>query len=162
MTKNKPLGKKILYAMLAVVSIMLLLAVLIFTLTMKGLWDIQTESNRELNQTTGQLSSNYLTEETIRLLQDMAVEKATIADEVFSEFEQAVCEVAYVAEQIYANPLNYAPRSVPLPDASTSASPPGQPWPRLRPPGRRGSGHDTRRAGRNNLPCPRRPMGSPG
>ncbi len=118
MTKNKPLGKKILYAMLAVVSIMLLLAVLIFTLTMKGLWDIQTESNRELNQTTGQLSSNYLTEETIRLLQDMAVEKATIADEVFSEFEQAVCEVAYVAEQIYANPQNYAPRSVPLPDAS--------------------------------------------
>ena len=35
--KNQSLGKKILYAMLAVVSIMLLLAVLIFVFTMNGI-----------------------------------------------------------------------------------------------------------------------------
>ena len=43
---------------------------------------------------------------------------AAIADEVFSDFENAVCEVAYVAEQIYNDPQEYGPRPVPLPDAS--------------------------------------------
>ena len=116
--KNQSLGKKILYAMLAVVSIMLLLAVLIFIFTMNGIDRMQTESNRELNRTIGRLSSDYMSEETMRLMQDMAVEKATIADGIFSEFENCVKEAAHVAEQIYNNPQNYSPRPVPLPDAS--------------------------------------------
>ncbi|MBQ2096333.1 MAG: hypothetical protein II474_10550, partial [Firmicutes bacterium] len=116
--KSRSLGKKILYAMLAVVSIMLLLAVLIFIFTMNGIDRMQTESNRELNRTIGRLSSDYMSEETMRLMQDMAVEKATIADGIFSEFENCVKEAAHVAEQIYNNPQNYSPRPVPLPDAS--------------------------------------------
>ncbi|MBR5641300.1 MAG: SpoIIE family protein phosphatase [Firmicutes bacterium] len=118
MRKNLSLGKKILYAMLAIVSIMLLLAVLFFIFTMNNLSKLQAETNEELSETTGQMSSEYMSQEASRLLQDMAVEKAMIADEVFSEFENAVCEVAYVAEQIYNNPQDYGPRSVPLPDAS--------------------------------------------
>ena len=118
MLKNQSLGKKILYAMLAVVSIMLLLAVLIFAFTMNGLAKMQEGSSREMSQAAAEMSSEYMAEETTRLLQDMAIEKATIADEVFSEFENAVCEVAYVAEEIYNNPQNYGPRTVPLPDAS--------------------------------------------
>jgi sigma-B regulation protein RsbU (phosphoserine phosphatase) len=118
MFKNLSLGKKILYAMLAIVSIMLMLAVLFFMFTMNGLSRLQAETNEELSRTTGQMSSEYMSQETMRLLQDMAVEKATIADGVFSEFESAVCEVAYVAEQIYNNPQDYGPRTVPLPDAS--------------------------------------------
>ena len=116
--KNQSLGKKILYAMLAVVSIMLLLAVLIFMFTMKGIDRMQTESNRELNRTIGRLSSDYMSEETMRLMQDKAVEKATIADGIFSEFENCVCTAARVAEQIYNHPEDYAPRPVALPDAS--------------------------------------------
>ena len=118
MLKNQSLGKKILYAMLAIVSIMLLLAVLFFMFTMNGLSRLQSETNEELSRTTGQMSSDYMSQEATRLLQDMAAEKATIADGVFSEFENAVCEVAYVAEAIYNHPENYGPRPVPLPDPS--------------------------------------------
>ena len=111
MRKNLSLGKKILNAMLAIVIVMLLLAVLFFIFTMNNLSKLQAETNEELSETTGQMSSEYMSQEASRLLQDMAVEKAMIADEVFSEFENAVCEVAYVAEQIYNNPQDYGPRS---------------------------------------------------
>ena len=118
MLKNRSLGKKILNAMLAIVIVMLLLSVLFFIFTMNNLSKLQAETNEELSEMAGQMSSEYMSREASRLLQDMAVEKARIADEVFSEFESAVCEVAYVAEQIYNNPQDYGPRSVPLPDAS--------------------------------------------
>ncbi|MBP5225145.1 MAG: HAMP domain-containing protein, partial [Lachnospiraceae bacterium] len=118
MLKDRSLGKKILNAMLAIVIVMLLLAVLFFMFTMNNLSKLQAETNEELSEMTGQMSSEYMSREASRLLQDMAVEKARIADEVFSEFENAVCEVAYVAEQIYNNPQDYGPRFVPLPDAS--------------------------------------------
>ena len=118
MFKNLPLGKKILYAMLAVVTAMLLLAIVIFSITMSDVTDLQEEASRKLSQTTGEMSSEYMAEQTKTLLQDMAVEKATIADAIFSEFESAVCTAADVATQIYSNPENYGPRPVPLPDAS--------------------------------------------
>lgn len=118
MFKERSLGKKILYAMLAVVIVMLLLAVLIFGFTMKGIASQQEESSREMNRTIGQISSQYMSEQAEALLQDMAEEKAAIADGIFSEFERSVCEVAYVAEEIYNNPQQYSHRFVPLPDAS--------------------------------------------
>ncbi len=116
--KNKPLGKKILLAMLAVVGTMLLLALGIFAFTMHSLSRDQIESNAQLSETTGQISSEYMAEQTKSLLKDMAFEKAEIANAIFSEFERDVSAVAYAAEEIYHHPENYGYRPVPLPDAA--------------------------------------------
>ncbi|MBR0440841.1 MAG: SpoIIE family protein phosphatase [Firmicutes bacterium] len=116
MIKNSSLGKKIQFAMLTVVIAMLLLALVIFAFTMSSLSRSQTQASREMSSATEQMSSDYMSGQTTALLQDMAVEKAEIANAVFSGFKRAVCEAAYAAEKIYNEPENYSPRQVPLPD----------------------------------------------
>ncbi len=117
MTKNKSLGRRILRAMIALVIGMLLVAGLIFALTMKKAADTLAESNHELSETIGDKSLAYMTEQSKSRMLELAKEKAKIADELFLEFERGVSVVAAVAEQIYNNPELYSPRSVPLPDA---------------------------------------------
>ena len=116
MGKNKTLGKKILWAIIAVVIGLLLVAGIIFFLTMKKASDNMAGSNRILSETIREQSSAYLTGESQLRMMELAENKAEIADALFFEFERGVCTAASVAEQIYSHPEEYAARSVPLPD----------------------------------------------
>ena len=116
MINNKSLGRKILRAMIALVIGLLLVAGSIFALTMKKSSDTLASSNQSLNKTIGEKSSAYMTEQSQKRMLELAGEKAEIADQIFLEFERGVCVAASVAEEIYNNPGQYAPRTVPLPD----------------------------------------------
>ena len=116
MTKNKSLGRKILLAMVALVIGLLVIAGIIFILTMKKASDALAVSNRSLSETIREQSSAYMTEESQNRMRELAENKAEIADALFFEFERGVCVAASVAEQIYAHPEQYDSRSVPLPD----------------------------------------------
>ena len=116
MSKNRSLGRKILRAMIAAVIGMLLVAGIIFFLTMKKSSNALAASNRSLSETIGDKSSAYMTEQSQRRMMELAENKAEIADELFFEFERGVRVAASVAGQIYSHPEQYAPRPVPLPD----------------------------------------------
>ena len=109
------MGKKILWAIIAVVIGLLLVAGIIFFLTMKKASDNMAGSNRILSETIREQSSAYLTGESQLRMMELAENKAEIADALFFEFERGVCTAASVAEQIYSHPEEYAARSVPLP-----------------------------------------------
>ena len=116
MKNNKSLGRKILRAMTGLVIGMLLVAGVIFALTMRRATDTLSDSNRDLNNTIGDKSMAYLIEQSQNRMLELAKEKAQIADQIFLEFQRGVCSAASVAEQIYDNPEEYSPRPVPLPD----------------------------------------------
>jgi sigma-B regulation protein RsbU (phosphoserine phosphatase) len=118
MIKNKSLGKKIQMAMLVLVVALLFTATAIFGFGMLGVSRTMSASNRNLNDTIGEKSSDYMTEASKQRMLELSGEKAAVADEVFQEFEKDVLTVASVAEHIYNNPGLYSSRSVPLPDAS--------------------------------------------
>ncbi len=116
MKNNKSLGRKILRAMTGLVIGMLLVAGVIFALTMRRATDTLSDSNRDLNNTIGDKSMAYLIEQSQNRMLELAKEKAQIADQIFLEFQRGVSSAASVAEQIYDNPEEYSPRPVPLPD----------------------------------------------
>ncbi|MBQ9911554.1 MAG: hypothetical protein IJM49_00830, partial [Firmicutes bacterium] len=118
MIKSKSLGKKIQMAMLILVVGLLFTATAIFGFGMIGVSRTMSASNRNLNDTIGEKSSDYMTEASKQRMLELSGEKAAVADEVFQEFEKDVLTVASVAEHIYNNPGLYSSRSVPLPDAS--------------------------------------------
>ncbi|MBR0482152.1 MAG: SpoIIE family protein phosphatase [Firmicutes bacterium] len=118
MIKSKSLGKKIQMAMLVLVVGLLFTATAIFGFGMIGVSRTMSASNRNLNDTIGEKSSDYMTEASKQRMLELSGEKAAVADEVFQEFEKDVLTVASVAEHIYNNPGLYGSRSVPLPDAS--------------------------------------------
>ena len=112
-----PLGRKILWSMIALVIVMLLAVCAIFALTINNISNTLALSKQNLSETIRETSSTYMTNESQRRLLELAGEKAEFADEIFSDFESGVCVVASVAEQIYQNPELYSARPVPLPDA---------------------------------------------
>ena len=116
MSKDRSLGKKIFRAMIALVIGLLLVAGIIFSLTMNKISGTLASSNRNLRETAGEESSAYMTEQSKSRMMELAENKAEIADELFFEFERGVCVAASVAEQIYSHPEEYEPRPVPLPD----------------------------------------------
>ena len=116
MIKNRSLGRKILRAMIALVIGLLLVAGIIFYLSIKKTSETLAASNRSLRETTGEESTAYMTEQSQQRMQELAENKAEIADALFFEFERGVCTAASVAEQIYSHPEEYKARSVPLPD----------------------------------------------
>ncbi len=116
MKRNTSLGRKILRSMIGIVIGMLLAASVIITWTVKNVSDTLASSNERLNETVGQQSSTYMTEQSQYRILQLSAEKAEIADEIFSDFERAVHVVACVAEQVYSNPEFYLARSVAPPD----------------------------------------------
>ena len=116
MKKKISLGRKILRSMIGIVIGMLLAASVIITWTVKNVSDTLASSNERLNETVGQQSSTYMTEQSQYRILQLSAEKAEIADEIFSDFERAVHVVACVAEQVYSNPEFYLARSVAPPD----------------------------------------------
>ncbi len=90
MFAKRSLGMKILLSMIGVAAAMLLLAAVIFRITMNNIGELQEQAGRELSATTGAKSSAYLEEMAKNTLLETAGEKADLADGIFSEFESAV------------------------------------------------------------------------
>ena len=120
MVQKKSLGKKILFSMIAVVLGMLLIFGSIFAMTMNNISRTLIESNQELSDMTGQMSSSSMAELTQKRLLELATEKANIADGKFSDFKRAVSVVATVVEQLYDDPDDYIAKSVALPTRTTT------------------------------------------
>ena len=116
MKTKKTLGRKIHFAMIALVIGMLSVAGVIFMIAMRRVSNMLASSSRTLSETIGTGSSAYMTAQSRSALTELAVEKAAIADRIFSDFERGVRIVASVAGDIYDHPERYAPRDVPLPD----------------------------------------------
>ena len=116
MNSNKSLGRKILRAMIILVIVMLLAAGTIFALSIRNASETLSSSNRSLSATIGSQSSSYMSEQSQKRLRELAVEKAEIAEDLFTEFKRGVSIVATVAEGIYSDPSSYSDRPVPLPD----------------------------------------------
>ena len=115
--KKRSLGRQILWAMILLVTVMLLVAGIIFVFTMKNTLDILTSSGDDLNDTIGKESSSIMAEQSQLRLLEMAESKAAIADEIFSEFEKGVAIAASAAEDVYDHPDQFTARPVSPPDA---------------------------------------------
>ena len=74
------------------------------------------DSNRQMSGTSRDMSSEYMDELARVRLQELADDKAALADRTFYEFQQAVSTVATAAEKLYADSGSYTSRPVPLPD----------------------------------------------
>ena len=113
--RQKSLRGKISLTMIAVVGLSLLCIGALFLFSTDRITTTLTESNQQMSQTSRSRSSTSMTELTKTRLQELADGKAELADRMFYEFEEAVCNAAVAAELLYANADAYPPRDVPLP-----------------------------------------------
>ena len=114
--KFRPLRKKIALAIIAVVVTALVCVGAVFIINSRRISNTLIESNKQMTQTSRSMSSESMDELARTRLQELAADKASIADRTFYEFQQAVSIVATAAEQLYANRNSYPQRDVPLPD----------------------------------------------
>ena len=114
--KMPPLRKKIAQAIIFVVVASLLCVGAVFFINSRRIANTLIDSNREMSQTSRSMSSESMDELTRVRLQELADDKAALADRTFYEFQQAVSIVASAAEKLYENRDAYPQRSVPLPD----------------------------------------------
>ena len=111
----RSLRGKISLTMIAVVGLTLLCVGALFLFSTDRITRTLTGSNQRMSQTSRSRSSSSMTELTKIRLQELADGKAELADRMFYEFEEAVCNAAVAAELLYADPDSYPPRDVPLP-----------------------------------------------
>ena len=116
-TKNRSLRYKMFIAIISVVVIMLICISAMFFYNMDKIAKMLLASNREMSQTSNEMSSSSMDELSQVRLQELADNKADIANNVFSEYEQAVRVLASSAERLYSDPEQYSPRELPLPEA---------------------------------------------
>ena len=113
--KNRSLRVKISSTIIITILIVLLGVGVIFFFSTRNVVDTLTRSNQEMGQTSRLKSSSSMEALTQVRLQELAGNKAALADRMFLEFEQAVETAAAAAGQLYAAPENYSPRDVALP-----------------------------------------------
>ena len=104
--------------MLSVLISMSVIEAVVFFMTVNNIENTLTSSSQALSGNATRLSSETMSDLSLNRLQEMAADKAVIADELFSDIKKAVRIAAGAAEQICAHPERYPEREVPLPDAS--------------------------------------------
>ena len=112
----RPLRTKIALAIIIVVVAALLCVGAVFYINSKRISRTMMDSNRQMTGTSREMTAASMDEITRVRLQELADDKATIADRTFYEFQQAVSMVATAAEALYENSGDYAQRPVPAPD----------------------------------------------
>ncbi len=116
MMKHRSLRTKISFTIVVIVMVALLLVSMIFLLSSRNITNTLIRTSQEMGQISREKSSSSMTELTQTRLQELAHGRATLADRMFLEFEQAVRTAASNAETIYEHAEMYAPRSVELPE----------------------------------------------
>ena len=117
MQKNKfrSLRGKISLTMVAVLGLTLLCIAVLSLLSANTITTTLGEANRRMSQTSRSRSSLSMATLTQTRLQELAYGKAELADRMFYEFEEAVCNAAVAAELLYADADAYPAREVPPP-----------------------------------------------
>ena len=113
--RNRSLKTKIFSVIIGTVIAILLCVSLVFFLNIRSIANALLRSNDDMGKTSRFRSSSSMTEMTKARLRELADAKAEMADRMFSEFEQAVCEAAMAAEKLYADPEAFPEREVPQP-----------------------------------------------
>ena len=113
--KHRSLRRKISLTMIAVVGLALLCVGALSLLGTDRVASTLIRSNREMAQTSRLRSASSMTTLTESRMQELAQGKAELADRLFYEFEEAVCNAATAAEMLYADAASYPPREVALP-----------------------------------------------
>ena len=103
-------------AIISVVVVMLICISAMFFFNMGRIADMLLDSNQEMSETSINMSSESIDDFSRIRLQELADDKAEIADNMFAVYEQAVCILASTAERLYADPDQYSAREVPLPE----------------------------------------------
>ena len=114
--KNRSLRTKMFIAIISVVVVMLICISAMFFFNMGRIADMLLDSNQEMSETSINMSSESIDDFSRIRLQELADDKAEIADNMFAVYEQAVCILASTAERLYADPDQYSAREVPLPE----------------------------------------------
>lgn len=115
-SKNRSLRTKMFIAIISVVVAMLICISAMFFFNMGRISKMLLNSNQEMGETSIKMSSASIDEISRTRLQELADDKAEIANNMFSVYEQAVSILASSAERLYADPDQYAAREVPLPE----------------------------------------------
>ena len=113
--RKQSLRAKISLTIIVTITIVLLGIGTVFLLNTRKVIETLMNSNREMGQTSQKKSSASMDALTQTRLQELASNKAALADRIFLEFEQAVETAAAAAERLYADPDSYPPRDVALP-----------------------------------------------
>ena len=116
MFKIKSLGRKIALVMISILVVTLLIVGVIFMLTMKNISDVMINTNRDMGNSVTEMTSSSMSDLSQKRLLDMARDKASIADNIFYDFERAVRIIAADATRIYNNPDQYIRKKVRPPD----------------------------------------------
>ncbi|MBR6236818.1 MAG: SpoIIE family protein phosphatase [Firmicutes bacterium] len=114
--KIRPLRTKIAQAIIFIVTASLLCVGAVFLINSRRLSKTLMDSNRQMSGTSRNMSSEYMDGLARERLQELADDKAALADRTFYEFRQAVGTVATAAEKLYAESDSYPGRPAPLPD----------------------------------------------
>ena len=114
--KIRPLRSKIAFAMIIIVVAALLCVGAVSLINTKRITNTLKESNRQMSQTSRSMTAESMDEQIRVRLQELADDKAALADRTFYEFQQAVSMIASAAEKIYDEQDSYPQREIPLPD----------------------------------------------
>ena len=112
----RPLRSKITLTIIAVVIISLLGVGAVFLINTGNLSGTLIDSNRQMSQTSRSMSADSMEKMTRVRLQELAEDKAELADRMFYEFERAVSTAASAAEKLYEDPDAFPERDIPEPD----------------------------------------------
>lgn len=116
-TESRSLRYKMFIAIISVVVIMLISISAMFFYNMDKIAKMLLASNREMSRTSNEMSSSSMDELSQVRLQELADNKADIANNVFTGYEQAVRILASSAERLYSDPERYSAIELPLPVA---------------------------------------------
>ena len=112
--KIRPLRTKIAATITIIVVISLLCVGAVALINTRRIADILTGSNKQMSATSGEMTYSSMDGMARQRLQELADDKAAIADRTFYEFQQSVRTIASAAELIYADSDRYPSRPVPL------------------------------------------------
>ena len=114
--KIRPLRTKIAATIIIIVVLSLLCVGAVALINTRRISGILTESNQQMSETSGSMTYSSMDGMARLRLQELADDKAAMADRTFYEFQQSVRTIASAAELIYADSGSYPSRDVPLPD----------------------------------------------
>ena len=114
--KFRPLRSKITFTIIIVVILSLLGIGAVFLINTNRVSKTLINSNKQMSQTSRSMSFESMEKLTRVRLQEVAEDKAELADRMFYEFERAVGVVASAVQKLYEEPEKFPEREIALPD----------------------------------------------
>ena len=113
--KKHSLRFKISLTIIIVVVLTLLSVSIVFFINTQNISRTLIQSNQEMGVLSRDKSSIVMSSLSKIRLEELATDKAALADRIFQDFESAVCMAATAAETLYRDAAKYSPREVELP-----------------------------------------------